>query len=63
MDFGSTRAGFFGAGRITLGAHFGGVVGDPQSARGPLLKTKSMVCSDFESFSSSVESFRLGVRC
>ena len=32
-----------GPGRITLGAHFGRVDGDPQSARGPLLKTTPIV--------------------
>ena len=34
------RAGFLGPGRITLGAHFGGVNEDRRSARCSLLKTK-----------------------
>ena len=38
MDQGPARAGFLVPGRITLGTHFGRVDGDPQSARGPLLK-------------------------
>ena len=38
MDFGPARAGFLEPGRLTLGALFGVVVGDPQLARGPLLK-------------------------
>ena len=36
-------AGFLGPGRITLGAHFGGVDGDRRPARCSLLKTKSKV--------------------
>ena len=34
----TAMAGFLGPGRIALGAHFGGVDGDRQSARSPLLK-------------------------
>ena len=36
---GPARAGFFGPGRTTLGAHFGGVDGDHRSAWCLLLKT------------------------
>ena len=43
MSRGPARAGFLGPGRITLGAHFGGVVRDQQSARGLLLKTTPIV--------------------
>ena len=43
MSRGPARAGFLGPGRITLGAHFGRVVGDPQLARGSLLDTNSIV--------------------
>ena len=42
MDRGPARAGFLGPGRITLG---GEVAADPQSARGPLLKTTPIVAS------------------
>ena len=37
------RAGFLEPGRITLGAHFGGVDGDRRSARCSLLKTTPIV--------------------
>ena len=40
---GPARAGFLGPARLTLGALFGEVVEDPQLARGPLLKTISIV--------------------
>ena len=43
MSRGPARAGFLGPGRITLGAHFGRVDGDSQSARGSLLKTAPKV--------------------
>ena len=45
MSRGPARAGFLGPGRITLGAHFGRVDGNRQSALGSLLllKTNSIV--------------------
>ena len=43
MGQGPARAGFLGPRRITLGAHFGKVVADPQSALGSLFKTISIV--------------------
>ena len=43
MSQGPAGAGFFGPGRFTLGAHFGRVNGDPQLARGSLLKTTPIV--------------------
>ena len=46
MSRGPAKAGFLGPARITLGAHFGRVVGDPQSARGSLLNTDSLVNLD-----------------
>ena len=43
MSQGPARAGFLGPGRITLGAHFRREDGDPQSARGSLLRTTPIV--------------------
>ena len=39
------RAGFLRPGRVTLGAHFGRLNGNPQSARGSSLKTISIVAA------------------
>ena len=40
---GAARAGFLVPGRINLGAHFGGLMGDRRSARCSLLKTTPIV--------------------
>ena len=43
MSQGPARAGFLGPGRTTLGAYYGRVDKDPQSARGSLLNTTPKV--------------------
>ena len=48
MSRGSTRVSFLGFGRITSEAYFGRVDWDPQSARGLLSKTTSIVTSRLE---------------
>ena len=45
MSRGPPRAGILGPGRVTLGAHFGRLNGNPESARGSLLKTKSIIAA------------------